>query len=80
MFGHGQKEIQCNMTVIFAKDIQELDHFQQDGKMKQIISWLQLLLKNNTFGKNVQKDADQRHIKIGNIASHVKIENSRKND
>ena len=78
MFGHGQKGTQCNMTVIFVKDIQEPELFQQEEKMKQIILWLQWLRKICTSGKSAQKNADQGNILTGNIASYVKMEISQK--
>ena len=73
MFGLGLNWMQCNMTAIFAKNILEPEHFLPGEKMKQIISWLQLLAKNSTFGKNVQKNADQWNIQIGNIVRYMRI-------
>ena len=78
MFGHGQKGTQCNMTVIFVKDIQEPELFQQEEKMKQIILWLQWLRITCTSGKSVLKNADQGNILTGNIASYVRMEISQK--
>ena len=57
----------------FCKNILEPEHFLPGEKMKQIISWLQLLAKNSTFGKNVQKNADQWNIQIGNIVRYMRI-------
>ena len=50
------------MTATFAKNIQAPNPFQLGEKMRQTILWLPLLVKNNIFGKNVQKNADQRNI------------------